>query len=373
MRKRSKIFIAAALVFAAALAVYAKGEVDVSPEVMELHRDAFVLDLHADTHFMITYMGFDMSKRHRTVDWGPAGVAPLFSDIDIPRAKEGGLDMFNISICPSPKNNRMPGATWFVNNSLRALEKTFEKHSDLLAPARTPTEAREIVASGRHAVLLGVEGGQGISENLDVLRGFYDKGVRYMTLTHAKTLSWAESASDGGAPSFNGLTEFGKDVVREMEKMGMIIDLAHVSPETFWATLDTVEAPVVVTHAAARGIADHPRNLTDEQILAVAERGGVIGVIFYDKYLDPTGTKPRDVTLIVDHIDYIKELAGVDVIALGSDYDGSVNIPPDLGNASRLPNLTAELVRRGYTDEEIKKILGENFMRTWQKIIDHGE
>lgn len=354
----------------AAFTVYASG----APEKAgRLHRKAVVCDLHADTQFMVTYMGYDMSKRHRSVDWGPAGVLPIFSDIDIPRLQEGGIDLFNMAVCPSPKTNKVPGAAAFVRRSLDAIDHMVSENRDRLAVARSPKEAREIISSGRIAVLLAVEGGQGINNDLSVLEEFYHRGVRYMTLTHAKSLEWAESANPGEETEFNGLTPFGKKVVRKMEKMGMMIDLAHVSERTFWATTNTVDCPVIVTHAGARGVADHYRNLTDEQILEIAERGGVIGVIFHADYLDPSGEKPRNAALVADHIDYIKELAGIHVIALGSDYDGGVNIPPELGHAGRLPALTAELVRRGYTDGEIKKILGENFLRAWQRIEEHAE
>jgi len=362
---------AALLLIAAAfgLSSPSPGQPDICPEVMKLHREAIVCDLHADTSFMITYQGFDISKRHRTVKWGPAGVLPIFSDIDIPRMREGGLDLVTIAICPSPKTNKIPGAAAFVRRGLNALDRMFEQNGDDLTLARSPAEAREIISSGRIAVLVAVEGGQGIEEDLEILREFYDRGVRYLTITHSKHLSWALSAGEPLPPEAPGLTDFGIQVVREMEKMGMMIDLAHVSERTFWAVIEAVEVPVLVTHAAAYGIAPHPRNLTDEQILAVAERGGVIGVIFYDKYLDPSGQKPRDVGLVADHIDYIRDLAGVEVIALGSDFDGSITKPPDLADASYLPNLTAELVRRGYSEAEIKKILGENFLRAWEKIV----
>jgi membrane dipeptidase len=345
----------------------------VPPEAMKLHRDAIVADLHADTQFMITYMGYDLGKRHRTVDWGPAGVAPLFSDLDIPRMKEGGLDLFTLAICPVPKDNKTPGAAAFVRRSLNALDRTFRKYPDSIAVARSPEEARAIIASGRIAALLAIEGGSGIENHLDLLREFYNRGVRYMTITHMKSLTWAESSGDQGNPDIKGLSDFGKSVVKEMEKMGMMIDLAHVSEETFWAVLDTVDCPVIVTHAGARGLANHPRNLSDEQIKAVAARGGVIGVIFHLGYLDPAGQKPHDLSLVVDHMDYIKKLAGADVIALGSDFDGSVYVPPDLADASRLPALTAELLRRGYTEKEIRGILGENFLRAWEKIERYKE
>jgi membrane dipeptidase len=339
----------------------------VSGEVMKLHRDAIVCDLHADTQAMLWIYGYDMSKRHRSVDWGPAGVAPIFSDIDIPRAREGGLDLFNMSICPTPKDNSRPGAAAFTRRAMNAIDKMLKKNSEDLAVARSPEEAREIIGSGRIAVLMAVEGGMAIEEDMDLLREYFDRGARYMTITHSKSLSWANSATDEPRVE-GGLNDFGKQVVLEMEKMGMMIDVAHMAEDTFWAVLDTVSCPVIDTHAGARALADHPRNLTDKQIKAIAGRGGVIGVIFHCGYLDPSGQKTCDAGLVADHMDHIKKIAGVDCIALGSDYDGAVNIMPDLGNASRLPSLTAELVRRGYTEDEIKKILGENFLRAWTLI-----
>jgi membrane dipeptidase len=248
------------------------------------------------------------------------------------------------------------------------MDRLLQKYPDRLGLARSPAEARSIVASGRVAMLASVEGGSAIEESLDILHEFFDRGARYLTLTHQKTLTWAESGTDGGSPAINGLSDFGRRVALEMERMGMMIDLAHVNEETFWAVLQTVKCPVIVTHAAAAGISPHHRNLTDAQIKAIAERGGVIGVIYEISYLDSTGRKPVGVGLIADHIDYIKQVGGIDVIALGSDWDGSVHIPPELGDASRLPNLTAELLRRGYTHDEIKKILGKNFLRAWAAI-----
>ena len=365
-----KIFLAAVIVCLAFSVPVSGGggKIAVSPEVMKLHKDAIVADLHADTQFLVTYEGYDMSKRHRTVDWGYAGVIPLFSDIDIPRLREGGVDLFAMAICPAPKDNRRPGAESFTKRSLAAIEKTIVKNPRDLAIARSPGEAREIIASGKIAVLVALEGGQGINNNLDNLREYYQRGVRYMTLTHSNNLDWATSAGKESKANFKGLTEFGKQVVREMVKMGMMIDLSHASPDTFWATLETTHCPVIVTHAAARGMGDHHRNLSDAQIKAIASRGGVVGVIYFCKYLDPTRQKPCTVGLVADHIDYIKKLAGVDVIALGSDWDGNVTVPKDLSDASKLPNLTAELVRRGYSDQEIKNILGENFLRAWASI-----
>ncbi len=345
-------------------------KINVPADVMALHREAIVCDLHADTPAMMAFMGYDMSKRHSTVDWGPAGFMPIFSDIDIPRLREGEIDLFTAAICPIPKNFGLPGSVFFVREALNAIHRAAENNKNTLAIASSAEEAREIIQSGKRAILIGLEGGHGINGKMENLEKFYDRGVRYMTLTHVKNISWASSSTDDGEVDFDGLSDFGVKVVKRMEQMGMMIDLAHVSEETFRKTLEVTDCPVIVTHAGARALADHPRNLTDEQIKAIDRRGGVIGVIFHAGYLDPSGEKPLDAGLVVDHMDHIKKVAGVDVIALGSDYDGGVDIPPQLGHAGRLPNLTAELVRRGYTENEIKKILGENFLRAWSKIED---
>jgi len=345
---------------------------DYPPEVMALHEDALVADLHADTQLLIKNFGYDIGKRHFAfTEWGPAGILPMFSDVDIPRMRDGGLDLVTLAICPRPTTNRVKGSARAVRHSLDIIERAVKKNSRDVAIALGPDHTREIVADGMIAGLVGLEGGHGIEDSIDNLREFYGRGVRYMTVTHSHNHNFATAAGKEGKADFTGLTDFGREVVQEMERLGMMIDVSHASEDTFWDIIDAVDCPVIATHSGARAIGDHPRNLTDEQIMAIAGRGGVIGVIFHAGYLNPEGDKPVNAGLIVDHMDHIKEIAGVDAIALGSDYDGGVIIPPDLGDAARLPALTVELKARGYTDIEVRKILGENFLATWKKIENH--
>lgn len=343
---------------------------EVSSQVMRLHREAIVCDLHADTTIMIRDMGYDMGKRHRAFTFGPAGLMPLFSDIDIPRAREGGLDLMTLAICVHPMDNHTEGAAEKTRESFSALERMFDENSRDIALARTASEAREIIEGGRIAAIIGIEGGHHIEDSLDNLREFYGRGARYMTLSHSHGSHWSVAAGMDEESSFNGLTEFGRSVVREMDRLGMMVDLAHCSVNTFRAALEEFDGPFLCTHNGARSLSDHPRNLSDDQIKAVAARGGVVGVIYHTGYLDVTGEKEKDVSLIADHIDHFVKVGGIDIVALGSDFDGGVYMPRDLSDSSKLPNLTAELVKRGYSEEDIKKILGGNFLRVMACVTE---
>ncbi|MBI4469298.1 MAG: membrane dipeptidase, partial [Acidobacteria bacterium] len=250
--------------------------------------------------------------------------------------------------------------------------------------------------------LMGIEGGHAIEDSLHALRMFYRLGVRYMTLTHSNTNNWADSSGD--EPRHGGLTDFGREVVREMNRLGMLVDISHVSDETFFDVMKISQAPVIASHSSVRTLANHPRNLTDEMLRAMAANGGVVMVNFYSGFIDqavinaqkaresalkpqldelsaryrddasklrearerllesrplPRATLPR----LVDHIEHVVKVAGVDHVGLGSDFDGVPTTPDGLEDVSKLPDLTYELVRRGYSDADIRKILGENFLR----------
>jgi membrane dipeptidase len=360
-----KYFALLLMVFCVAMS--AEG-VDVSPDVMQLHQDAIVCDLHADTTIMIRDMGYDMSKRHHALAVGPAGFAPFFSDIDIPRAREGGLDLMTLAICVHPFDNHTEGSAERTRESFAALERMFSENSRDIALARTASEAREIIATGRLGAIIGIEGGHHIEDEMRNLIEFYNRGARYLTLSHSHGCNWSVAAGMDDQSSFKGLTEFGREVVREMARLGMMVDLAHCSVNTFWAALEEFDGPLLCTHNGARALADHPRNLYDDQIRAVCERGGVIGAIYHTGYLDVSGHKDKDVRLVVDHIDHMVKVGGIECVALGSDFDGGVTMPKDLSDASKLPNITAELVRRGYSKKDIRKILGENFLRVFAAV-----
>jgi membrane dipeptidase len=253
-------------------------------------------------------------------------------------------------------------------------------------------------------VLMGIEGGQAIEDSLYALRDFHRLGVRYMTLTHSVHDDWADSAGMGSVPPkpvHHGLTPFGEQVVREMQRIGMLVDVSHVSDETVAAVLRVARAPVIASHSSARALCDAPRNLSDDQLRAIAANGGVVMVNFFSDYLDPKhraasqalyrdrakelqalekgspkmsdlfaayakleeGLSKTPLSVLVDHIEHIAKVAGVDHVGLGSDFDGVSAMPEGLEGIDGLPKITLELVRRGWSDEDVKKVLGENFLR----------
>jgi membrane dipeptidase len=197
-----------------------------------------------------------------------------------------------------------------------------------------------------------------------------------MTLTHSNTNNWADSSTD--ARRHNGLTDFGREVVREMNRLGMMVDISHVSDKTFYDVIEVTTAPVIASHSSARAIADHPRNMTDDMLRAVAKNGGAVMVNFFDEFLDPRKAEKKKyagkgpiktpLSLLIDHIDHIVKVAGIDHVGLGSDFDGGITLPEGLEDISKLPNITFELMQRGYSDADIKKILGENILRVMSEV-----
>ena len=257
---------------------------------------------------------------------------------------------------------------------------------------------------------MGIEGGHAIEDSLPALRMFYKLGVRYMTLTHTNTNDWADSEGDINNSSVhhhNGLTDFGRDVVREMNRIGMMVDISHVADKTFYDVIATTRAPVIASHSSARAIANHPRNMSDDMLKAVARNGGVVMVNFYDGFLDPRKAElalrertmddelkakyPNDpkraqeeiaawrkandpgktpLSVLMNHIDHIAKVAGIDHLGIGSDFDGVplTGLPEGMEDISRLPTLTYELMKRGYSDADIKKFLGENLLRVMSRV-----
>jgi membrane dipeptidase len=252
---------------------------------------------------------------------------------------------------------------------------------------------------------MGIEGGHAIEDSLRALRMFYRLGIRYITLTHTNTNNWADSSGDINDPAVkhhNGLTDFGRDVVREMNRIGMLVDISHVSDKTFYDVVAVSRAPVIASHSSARALSNHPRNMDDDMLRAIAKNGGVVMVNFYDAFLDQRKTDfnrqasakleefkkqyPDDqkrveeemkkwreanqpaktpLSVLIAHIDHIAKVAGIDHVGIGSDFDGVpfTGLPEGMEDISKLPNITVELMKRGYSDADIKKVLGENFLR----------
>ena len=371
-----------------------------------LHRDASVVDMHCDT--IARYMaGEDLSQDL------PKG------HIDIPKLKRGAVDL-EVFACfaPPPANEaeKYRSANG-VFAQIEAVIKLVEKNPDDLALVRSLDEFNTARNASKTGVLIAIEGGYAIENDLTLLREFYRAGVRLMTLTHWTATDWADASGDE-KPVHGGLTEFGESVVAEMNKLGMIIDVSHVHDETFWDVLRLSKAPVVASHSACRALSPHHRNLSDEMLKALAEKGGVVGINFWpgflganyerrqkelfektaadhglpadrvaiwqskpavrDKFYDDfrtrwaklnKGEQAVDVKTVVDHIDHVVKVTGdADHVGLGSDFDGIDDTPAGLENAGLLPNITKELVARGYKPEDIRKILGGNFLRVFGAV-----
>jgi membrane dipeptidase len=275
--------------------------------------------------------------------------------------------------------------------------RVIARYPDRLSLALTADDIQRSFKRGRVASLLGLEGGHAIENSLGALRAYYDLGARYMTLTHNVTLDWADAALD--STRHDGLTEFGREVVREMNRLGMLVDLSHVSPATMSDALDVTEAPVIFSHSAARALTDHPRNVPDSILARLPRNGGVVMVTFVPAFVSPevavweaqakeqegaikeavsdtveqkrrleewkaTHARPRaSLKQVADHIEYVRKIAGADHVGIGSDFDGIDTVPEGLEDVSKFPDLFAELIRRGWSDTDLKKLAGQNLLR----------
>jgi membrane dipeptidase len=238
-----------------------------------------------------------------------------------------------------------------------------ERYPDVLGLALDASDVERVFASGRIASMLGMEGGHAIENSLGALRAYYALGVRYMTLTHNGTLDWADAASD--ERRHGGLTEFGKEVVREMNRLGMLVDLAHTSPETMNDALDVAEAPVIWSHAGARGITEHTRNVPDQVLRRLPDNGGVVMVVFYPPFI--SARDEATLSDVADHIEHVASLAGADHVGIGSDFDGIDVVARGLEDVSTFPALFAELSRRGWSEGDLRKLAGENVLRVMRE------
>ncbi len=352
---------------------------------------AITIDTHADTPSEYIEHPFDLGVRNES------------GHFDYPRMKAGNLDAeFFVAYVPAKYAGK--GAAAYCMRMMETIYRMTESYPDWVRPARSSADIRKIVAGGRRAILIGIEGGHAIEDSLDLLRAFYRFGARYMTLTHTNTNNWADSSGDDAKHS--GLSSFGRQVVAEMNRLGMLVDVSHVSDQTFFDVIATTRAPIIASHSSSRAIADHPRNLTDEMLRALAKNGGVAMVNFYPVFLSnhvakaarsredklkpfiaelktkypeqgpeyeagvkklmdahPLPTIPY--TVIVDHIDHMIDVAGIDHVGIGSDFDGISAVPRGMEDVSRLPAIRDKMKDRGYSQAEINKVLGENFMRVF--------
>jgi len=344
-------------------------------DIGNIHKNLTVCDTHCDTIDRIL-KGINLGIR---TDQG---------HIDIPRMQEGGVDIQVFACCIGrPKKEYPESYAKLTTKMINALKSEFQKHPDKIAIALTPDDIKNSIDSGKISAILAIEGGRAIENNLDKLREFYDSGVRLMTLVWNSN-DWADSSQE--KPKHNGLTNFGKEVVREMNRLGMIVDVSHASDKTVLDTLEVSNAPIIASHSCVKAICDHPRNLNDDLIKAIAKSEGVICVNFYSVFLDQefkdkknlysknkasseensisSRQKPPSISKVIDHIDHLVKVGGIDCVGLGSDYDG-MNPPPEgLEDISKMPRITEELLKKGYSLDEVGKIMGGNFLRVFNRV-----
>lgn len=370
-----------------------------SSSYQAVHQKAILVDTHNDVLSQVVMEGQSMEQ-------DLTGKAHT----DLVRMKKGGMDLQVFAVfCDETFG---PGRAFnFANQQIDTLEAIVRRNPDKLQMVFTPAQMREVVKANKIAALTGVEGGHMVEDKLENLDHLYSRGVRYLTLTWNNSTSWASSAADetkgSGFNGKKGLNDFGKQVVRRMNNLGMLVDLSHVGEQTFWDAIATSTKPVLVSHSCAAALCPHPRNLNDEQIKAIGKNGGVIHVNFFSEFLDSAytsrikafiakhdleikelndkGVKGMDlrktifqrypeesknieppIDALLNHIDHIVKLAGVDHVGLGSDYDGISSAPIGLHDVSTYPLITKGLLERGYSKKGIAKILGGNFIRVWE-------
>jgi membrane dipeptidase len=281
---------------------------------------------------------------------------------DIERLREGmvGAQFWSVYI---PFEALQEGAAKVQLEQIDIALQIVAKYPEAFELALSASDIERGFGAGRIPSLLGMEGGHAIENSLGALRAYYALGVRYMTLTHNGTLDWADAAN--GEHRHGGLTEFGKEVVREMNRMGMLVDLSHTSPETMNDALDVAQAPVMWSHASAKGVRDHPRNVPDQVLRRLPENGGVVMITFVPSFI--TTNDEATIADVADHIDHVANLAGIDHVGIGSDFDGIESTPVGLEDVSKFPALFAELSRRGWSEDELAKLAGENVLRVMRE------
>jgi membrane dipeptidase len=388
------------LALALLLAYSATAQTKVDPARVErLLERAVVIDLHDDTTQMILDEGYNLGERH---DYG---------QVDIPRMRTGHVSGLFLSLWTDSDRYTPAEAIRRTLQQIDAVRREIARHPSDLEMATTSAEILAARKRGHIAILMGVEGGIAIDSDLAVLRSYAGLGVRYLTLTHTNHTPWADSSSLAG--THDGLTDFGREVVREMNRLGMMVDISHVSDKTFMDALETSTAPLIASHSSSRALANAPRNMTDDMLRALAAKGGVVHINYYEGFLD-NGFAEREKALkaeqdeqnaiddhtpkfgdrslngpavrkinaqriaklgrlplsrLLDHFEHIVRVAGVDHVGLGSDFDGADDMfPAGLEDISKTPNLVRGLMERGFSDEDILKILGGNTLRVMREV-----
>src|SRR5687767_696712 len=359
---------------------------------LHIHRRAIVIDTHNDVTTPMTNDDFDLS-----------GTPPAPYRTNIERMKQGGLNAEFFSLYVRPWYVEHGGSTRRTLDMIDAVYRAVERHPRDLMFATSVADIRRAKRLGKVACLMGIEGGHAIEDSLPTLREFYRLGVRYMTLTWNNTHNWADAGR--GEKKHGGLNDFGREVVREMNRLGMLVDVSHVSDETMSDVLDISQAPIIASHSSARALSDQPRNIPDDLLRRIAKNGGVVHVNFYSAFVDTNTVTPQSrarderlkaqqdandakykddperraeesdkleqanplpplpIAKLIDHFDHIVKVAGIDHVGIGADFDGANDMPEGAKDVSMLPNITYELLKRGYSERDIRKVLGENTLR----------
>lgn len=370
-------------------------------KALRIHEKATTLDSHTDTPLLFTREDFDVSVRHDPYETS--------TKVDFPRMKEGGLDGIFMAIFLGQGTRDSVGhaqATSKTNQIFDSIYSVVGRNTNLAGIALNAEDIYSIEKEGKRAVYMGIENGYALGGNLNNVEFFYNRGSRYITLCHTKNNDLCDSSTD--TIEHNGVSEFGKEVIAEMNKLGMLIDVSHISDKAFYDVIELSSSPIIASHSSSRAICDSPRNLTDEMLLKLAEYDGVAQVCILSSYIketphnhqaDSMRTAIREkynnyqnlseekqkeagqawrsidklfppilatVQDVVDHIDHMVKIAGIDHVGIGTDFDGGGGVDGCF-DVSELPNITIELVRRGYTEEEIIKIWGGNFLRVLRK------
>ena len=381
-----------------------QSEEEIIARALKIHDRVLTVDTHADTPLRMIEPGFDLAERHDPLETG--------SKVDYPRMKEGGLDAIFFAAFVSQDIRDDDGnerAKKLVIQMIDSVVSSTEQNASLVGLALTPQDAYELEKEGKRAIYLAIENGYPIGSDLKNIELFYDKGVRYITLVHSSNNDIADSATDSSGAEHEGLSAFGEEVVKEMNRLGIMVDVSHASDDVFFDAIAVSEAPIIATHSNARSVTEHQRNMSDEMLRLMAENGGVVQMTLLSSYLRDEPPNPEraaaleelrssmknvgvmtpeeraerrsafneinekfptplaTVKHVVDHIDHMVSIAGIDHVGIGCDFDGGGGID-GVFDASEVMNITIELVRRGYSEEDIEKIWGKNVMRVFEEV-----
>ena len=372
-------------------------------KVQRIHEKCLTVDTHCDTPMLMVKPGFNVGEEHE---------APKYR-VDFPRMEKGGLDamFFAVFTGQKPRTEENYQKTYaLANQMLDSIHSSLKHNSDLATLALKADDLAKIEKAGKRAIYIGMENGFPLAKDISRIEEFYKKGVRYITLCHSYHNDICDSSSDSKPAEHNGVSDFGKQVIAEMNRLGMMVDVSHASDKSFFDAIELSKAPVIASHSSVRAIASHNRNMTDEMIQKLAAKGGVIQICLLDAYIkDPDTTTVKFLKLkqlrakrntikgemteaqkeayykeweeiqemdspdmpavknLVDHIDHVKNLVGVDYVGIGSDFDGGGGLR-DCADVAQFPNITRELIRRGYSEKEIRKIWGGNLLRAFKQV-----